>query len=170
MSKKSNKNTAKTSKKPARRPSPASGYVLPDTPTPFSKEYQPTPEAKRLGWLKKKRGPELAKAILDLAFHGMRDSELKKQAAQYYGIDQADVTVEMMLLFRQAEKAIQKADTQAFNAIMDRAFGKPKEKFEHSGPNDKPIEIETKDEIDYSKIPLKLRIELLAHLRKNENG
>jgi len=33
----------------------------------------------------------------------------------------------MMLMFRQAEKAVQKGDTRAFDAVMDRAFGKPKQ-------------------------------------------
>lgn len=157
----------KTSEKPARKPG-RNGTILPDPPNPFTSENQPSPEAKRAGWLKKKRGPELAKAILDLAFKGQKNQKLKKAAATYFGLPETEITNEMMLLFKQAEKAIQYADTQAFNAFMDRAYGKPKEKLEHSGPDDKPIEIESKDELDFSKMPLKLRLELIAHLRKNE--
>lgn len=116
----------KTSVKPAKRPGKG-GTVLPDTPKPFTKENQPPPEAKKEGWAKKKRGQELAKAVLELAFKGMGNSELKNKAAEYFGVTPDQITVEMMMLFRQAELAIQKADTQAFNAVMDRAFGKPKQ-------------------------------------------
>lgn len=94
---------------------------------PFGVQKQPSPEAKRAGWLKKKKGQELAKAILELSFKGMKDSQLKKAASEYFGVNQKDLTVEMMLIFRQAEKAIQKADTNAFVAVMDRAHGKPKQ-------------------------------------------
>lgn len=139
-----------------------------ETGIPFGEQPQPTAEAKRLGWLKKKRGPELAKAILDLAFKGDKNPKLKKDAARYFGLPEDEINNEMMLLFKQAQKAIESSDTQAFNAVMDRAYGKPKEKLEHSGPNDQPIEIETKDEIDYSKMPLKLRLQLIDHIRSND--
>lgn len=127
MAKKQNKPT--TSVKPANKPG-RGGVVLPPAPKPFTKKNQPTSEQKKAGWAKKKRAQDLAKAVLDLSFKGMKDSLLKKQAAEYFGVPEKELTVEMMLLFRQAEKAIQKADTPAFNAIMDRAFGKPKEKVE----------------------------------------
>ena len=97
----------------------------------FSKDNQPSGEAKSAGKIKKKKGMELAKAVLELSFKGMKNSALKKAAAEYYGIDESEITVEMMLLFRQAEKAIQKADTFAFNAVMDRAHGKPKQELNH---------------------------------------
>lgn len=102
---------------------------------PFSAENQPSPDAKKAGWAKKLRGQELAKAVLELAFKGKANAETKKEAAEYYGIDTSEITVEMMLLFRQAEKAIDSSDTQAFNSIMDRAFGKPKEKIEAKTDN-----------------------------------
>jgi hypothetical protein len=107
----------------------------------FSKDNQPLPEAKSAGKMKKKKGMELAKAVLDLTFKGMKDSALKKAAAEYYGIDESEITVEMMLLFRQAEKAIQKADTLAFNAIMDRAHGKPKQDLSHDFTADAVVKI-----------------------------
>ena len=123
------KDKQKTTDKPPKRPGKG-GVIPPDPPKPFSTKNQPSSEAKKAGWAKKKRAMELAKAVLDLQFKGMKNGELKKMAAEYFGVQSKDITVEMMLLFRQAEKAIQKADTHAFNAIMDRAFGKPKEKVE----------------------------------------
>lgn len=101
----------------------------------FSSQHQPSGKAKSDGKLARKRGIELAQAVLSLAFKGMKESTLKKAAADYYGIPQNRITVEMMLLFRQAEKAIQKADTNAFNSIMNRAFALPKQEIgiDHSG-------------------------------------
>lgn len=98
-----------------------------ETGVPFGKKPQPSREAKRNGWAKKKRAQELAKAVLDLAFKGMEDSNLKSKAAEYFGVPEKKITVEMMMLFRQAEKAIQKADTPAFKAVMERAHGMPKQ-------------------------------------------
>jgi hypothetical protein len=93
----------------------------------FSSTRQPTPQAKSNGLLKKKTGVELARAILQLSFEGAKDSPLKKAASDYFKISEQEITVEMMLMFRQAEKAVQKGDTRAFEAVMDRAFGKPKQ-------------------------------------------
>lgn len=112
-----------------------------DDGVPFTKDSQPSPEAKKAGWAKRLKGQELAKAVLELAFKGASKSELKKEAALYYNVSESEITVEMMLLFRQAEKAIDKSDTYAFNSIMDRAFGKPKEKIEAKTDNKITLEI-----------------------------
>lgn len=109
----------------------------------FTKDRQPTKEQRIAGWDKKKKAQELVKAVLQLSFKGKQNSKLKKDAAQYFGIPEKDITVETMLVFKQAEKAIQKGDTHAFSAVMDRAFGKPKEK------------IEVKDTTPLEKLPVK---------------
>ena len=93
--------------------------MLPDAPKPFSSENQPTSEEKRQGWAKKKRGRELIEHILNLTFKGHPKSEIRKQMAEYFGVPESQITIEQVMLFRQAEKAIQKGDTAAFNAIMD---------------------------------------------------
>lgn len=98
----------------------------------FTSTNQPSGAAKEAGKIKKLTGIELARAILQLAFEGAKDSPLKKTAADYFKIDEKDITVEMMLMFRQAEKAIQKGDTRAFEAVMDRAFGKAKQEIDHT--------------------------------------
>jgi hypothetical protein len=119
----------KTTDKPPKRPGKG-GIIPPDPKKPFSKKYQPSPEAKKAGWAKKKRAQELVKAVLDLQFKGKAGSRVRKEAADYFGIAASEITVETMLVFRQAQRAIEKSDTPAFNAVMDRAFGKPKEKVE----------------------------------------
>lgn len=107
----------------------------------FSSESQPSSEAKKAGWARKLKGQELARAVLELAFKGNVDNDLRKEAAEYYNIEPSEINVEMMLLFRQAQKAIQQSDTSAFSAIMDRAFGKPKEKIEAKTDNKITLQI-----------------------------
>lgn len=107
----------------------------------FSSTYQPSPQAKSAGLLKRKTGVELARAILQLSFEGAKDSPLKKAAAEYFNVSEEEITVEMMLLFRQAEKAVQKGDTRAFEAVMDRAHGKAKQAVDvtSNGESMKPV-------------------------------
>lgn len=100
----------------------------------FSKDRQPPGKNKSEGKLIKKRGAELAMAVLNLTFKGLAEnakgektSELKKMAADYFGIPQNKITVELMLHLRQAEKGIKKSDTIAYTALMNRAFGLPKQ-------------------------------------------
>jgi len=97
----------------------------------FTKEYRPDPEKVKAGVLKAKRARELASAILNLSFKGA-NKQLKKATAAYYGIPESEITVEMMMLFQQTKKAIQDSDTFAFNAVMDRAHGKPSQSVELS--------------------------------------
>lgn len=133
-----------TTKIPQKKVKGGKGMMGPDTGKKFSKDYQPSAASKKAGWAKKRKGQELVQAILQEAFKGMKDSKLKQQAAEYFGIAQKNVTVEMMLHFRQAEKAIQKADTQAYSALLDRAFGKPKDKMELTGKDGRSIQITNK--------------------------
>ena len=93
----------------------------------FTSEYQPSGAAKSAGMWKKKRGAELVQAVMELAFKGMKNGALKRAAADYFMIDESEITVEMMLHFRQAKKAIDKSDTFAYDVLMKRAYGNPKE-------------------------------------------
>jgi len=138
-------NEGATSNKPQRNGGPGKLRGAKDG-VPFGKagqagndrtQKQPSKEAKKNGWLKKKKGLELVQAVFELSFIGMKDSQLKKAAAEYFGLPQKEISAEMMLVFRQVEKAIQKADTHAFNAVMDRAYGKPKQPL--TGAGDTPL-------------------------------
>lgn len=120
-----------TTKKPHGR-----GKINGNSGKKYSKEYQPSAERKKAGWLKWKRGQDLVKAILTTTFNGVKGSELRKMCSEYYNVPENKITVEMMLLFRQTEKAIQKADTPAFNAIMDRAHGKPSQNINFKDESD----------------------------------
>lgn len=99
----------------------------------FSSTNQPSTEARRRGKLKKKFAADLAQSILQMAFTGAVDGELKKKIALFFKVKEKDITIEMMMIFRQMEKAINRRDTMAFQAVMDRAYGKPKIMVENTG-------------------------------------
>jgi hypothetical protein len=130
----------------------------------FTSKRQPTKEQLKAGWAKKRKAAELVKAIFELQFKGLKNSELKKMAAEYFGVNEEDITIEMMLIFRQTEKAIQKADTQAFNAVMNRAYGNK-------------VDITTNDEsinqpgtaIDYANLSIE-ELEQLKAIHEKHSG
>lgn len=107
--------------------------------TRFSSDRQPTGKAKSQGKLKSKFGTDLAKAILRMGFIGNKDSDIKKRACEYFGISANDLSIDAMLDFRQIEKAVQKADTHAYKAIKERAYGLPKQKTEVTGKDDEAL-------------------------------
>ena len=92
----------------------------------FSKDYQPTPEAKRRGALKRHAGERLLNAVV-------KDGDIKEAAESMLkalGIEVDEITVEWLMYMAQIQKAVQEQDTQAFNAVMDRVKGKPKQSIE----------------------------------------
>lgn len=93
-------------------------------PTRFRSDNQPDPENKRKGWLKKKKGRDLVKAILEMDFH---DPDVRMKTAAYFNIPEEEITVEAMMHFVQIAKAINKNDTFAYGVIVERAYGKPKD-------------------------------------------
>lgn len=131
---------------------------------PFSKENQPSPEAKSKGWDRKRVGKELAAQILSLKFKGANNSPLLKNIASYFGVKEKDITVEMMMMFRQAEKAISKSDTFAFNAFMDRAHGKAKMDITTNG-KDINTPPPPGSNIDYTQLPDEV-LEAIVKARK----
>jgi hypothetical protein len=111
-----------------------------ETGVPFTADNQPPADVKKGGWARKNLLKNLAKAMLEQDFVGAEGSQLKAAAAQYMGLPVEEITNELMMHFRQLEKAIQKADTGAYNAFMDRAYGKPKQAVEHTGEDGGPIQ------------------------------
>lgn len=107
--------------------------------TKFGKRTQPTPEAKRAGLLKKKRGAELAKAALELILLKTKTGQDKrKELADYFKIPPHKITVELAIYLAQAKKAIELDDTPASNFCHDRAFGKPALKLDFNNTNPEP--------------------------------
>jgi hypothetical protein len=64
--------------------------------------------------LRKKRGRELMQAILALK---EQDPRLIEEMANFWGIDPKEATKEVAMNVRQVDKAIKRADTNAFKAV-----------------------------------------------------
>lgn len=111
-----------------RLPPGKNGNTLPVNKNPFSKTNQPSPEAKKAGWAKR-----LAlKELIDFKPGKLGDSktDYAKLTAIFYGIAKEEVTIKMIMEYRQIERAVLKGDTGAYIAVMDRAIGKPKQAIE----------------------------------------
>lgn len=102
--------------------------------TQFSTENQPSPDAKKEGWAKKRALKQLAESLID-----GQSLETSRKIAQKLGLslDDSDFTFEVILTLRQAIKAMDKGDTSAYNAVMDRMIGKPKQELDVTSGGDK---------------------------------
>jgi hypothetical protein len=117
----------KNGEKSANRPKTGKGAMNGhETGPAWTSENQPSPEAKKKGWAKRRTLLQL----LELAtLNKLPGSEIewRQRVADAMGIPENEVTVANIMEFRQIEKAIKKADTAAFTAIYDRAYGRPKQ-------------------------------------------
>ena len=101
--------------------------------TRFSKDNQPSPEAKRKGHQKKKAlrdmGELLAsgKVFDEIEVDGKSMSQL---ISDMYGVPIEEVSLTVLAGLRQLQKAITDGDTKAFTAFMDRVEGRPKQSIE----------------------------------------
>lgn len=102
--------------------------------TQFSKENQPSSEAKSNGHKRK----ALLKDISQQFISG-DSKEALKELAQYLGIDVDNIDLETAMHLKQMERALKNGDTKAYNAIMDRILGKPKQTLDLNTDNVKPI-------------------------------
>lgn len=101
------------------------GTVLPPSPKPFTKDNQPSAAAKKAGWAKRRILKDLLELTTGATFNNST-TDYRALTAKYFGIPDEEVTVRMVMDFRQVEKAILKGDTAAYVAVNDRAYGKPK--------------------------------------------
>jgi hypothetical protein len=121
---------------------------------------QPSPEAKKAGWAKKKRNRELAQLVLGMKFVGsvhlldpktgepIKDdngnyilvpSEFKEKLGRYHGLSAEQIEnldIETAMMLRMVGQAIEKGDNAAAQIVLERAYGKPKEFIELSKDND----------------------------------
>lgn len=88
----------------------------------FTPLKQPSPEAKRRGWMKRLKNRELMQFILEKEYLG--NLEFRARCADYFQVPPEDITNEAMLMFMQIERGIHKQDTNAFDKVMERAYGK----------------------------------------------
>jgi len=103
---------------------------------PFGDPRNPVPSvaAQNAGKLRKKTGVELGKLLLQTIMGGQEFSgEVRKLAANHFGISEDDVTFEIGMHYKQIEAALKEGNTFAYNAFMNRALGMPKQVTEEIG-------------------------------------
>jgi hypothetical protein len=93
----------------------------------FTSKNQPSKEAKKQGWRKKLVLKDIASQIVQ----GQAIDDLKPLAI-YLGIEESEIDVETLMHLSQMSKAIKEQDTRAYNAVMDRLKGKPKQEVDHT--------------------------------------
>jgi hypothetical protein len=70
------------------------------------------------------------KLILQEILELKANNKVASKIAEVYGVDVADISLEAAMDFMQVTKAIQSKDTQAYNAVKDRVYGKPKQEIQ----------------------------------------
>lgn len=78
---------------------------------------QPPARLKKLGWAKKR----LIREVLQTS---VPKTETVKKLAKLYGLNQREMSLELALVLAQAVKGMD-GDTNAFRALMERAYGYP---------------------------------------------
>ena len=112
-----------------------------------SGQGQPSSEAKKKGWAKRKRNQELARTLLGLKFVGQDNSRLgklfKDKLKTYFGLTAEQIEEldnESAIQLRLIGSAIEDGDNEAAREIMDRAYGKAVQHIDMGNPEDeKPM-------------------------------
>lgn len=105
-----------------------------DPVKPFSKDYQPSGEAKSKGKLKANFLKNIAAQIVTGEF---ADGLIK--TAKELGIEIVELDVETAMHLKQMELAMKLGDTKAYNAVLDRLNGKPHQVTEITGKDGERI-------------------------------
>lgn len=108
----------------------------------FSKDNQPSSEAKKAGWARKLRNRKLAQMLLNKTFVGrvavqtksgqwtLEDTKFRKVLKDFFGLndeEMKEMSNEAAIMLRMIGQAISEGDVQAGSAILERAYGKPKD-------------------------------------------
>jgi hypothetical protein len=96
---------------------------------PFGEDNQPSSEAKKAGWLRKKRNKELAQYILGRSWKENRmNKDMHAQMKEFFGLgddELEELTYEAVIMMKQVAMAIKNGDNTAAQQLFERAFGKP---------------------------------------------
>ncbi len=79
---------------------------------------------------KARREKKQRKLILQEILELKANNKVANKLAEVYGVDVEDISLEAAMDFMQVTKAIQSKDTQAYNAVKDRVYGKPKQEIQ----------------------------------------
>lgn len=109
---------------------------IPQGATPFEKGVSGNPEGRPVG---SRNRSTIAKRILEMNCV-LPEEVFEKVKAIYPEIEQR-MSAEEMATIVQITNAISKGDTNAYKAIMDSAYGAPKQELEGNFENNTPIQV-----------------------------
>jgi hypothetical protein len=98
----------------------------PNTGKKFSKDYQPTPQAKSMGAIRRYSLRDMLRVVPDNSFDGST-KDYATLVSKFLKIPRESVDLETIMFFRQIEKAILAGDTKAFRAMAEYSIGKPRQ-------------------------------------------
>ena len=98
----------------------------PSTGRKFSKDYQPSGEAKSAGKRRAKTLREFLSMPLRKGKMAEEYEEFLKECISVYGVSKEDIDIRLFMEMRMTSMAL-KGDVQAYKALLDRAIGKPRE-------------------------------------------
>lgn len=85
---------------------------------------------------KARRAKKQRKLILQDILELKLNEKVASKIAKAYGLDAKDITLEAAMDFMQVNKAIESKDTQAYNAVKDRVYGKPKQEIQQNNTHE----------------------------------
>lgn len=134
------KNEEETPQEPEHDPS-----LLPERKLigkPFGPDNQPSSEAKKKGWLKKKRNRELVQYLLSRPWKKSRmNKDLDESMKEFFNIsdeEAEELTYEAVMYLKQMAMAIKHGDNTAAAMLYERAFGKPVQTIDFGGSDTPP--------------------------------
>jgi len=66
-----------------------------------------------------------------------KSKEALESLAKYLGLQVDEIDIELALHLKQIQKALNEGDTKAYNSVMDRLKGRPKQEIDHTTKGDK---------------------------------
>lgn len=100
------------------------GMMNGSTGKKFSKDYQPSNEAKRAGILRAKTLRELLSMPIKSKLPKTQEAFIQ-EVMRTYGVKREEVDVRLFMEMKLAERVYKTGDAMAYKALLDRAFGKP---------------------------------------------
>jgi hypothetical protein len=91
----------------------------------FTKDKQPTPEAKSAGWTRRMGLKEMM-SVVPNPKADRKVSAMMNKVAKYFEIPLTEVTVRMMMDYRMQLEAAHNGNVQAYRVVTERVEGRPR--------------------------------------------
>jgi hypothetical protein len=101
-------------------------YGNPPQEKRFSSTRQPDKKKQLKGIQEFHFSRNAIKGFLNLKFHFPKNSKICRKLIEAFGPEIENANVGTIMIAVQVQKAIEKADTNAFNTLLNQAFGMPK--------------------------------------------